>query len=266
MHLSLVGTLTLALLCVALGARAADDKQEKAACVDAHAEAQKVRRAGELRRARELLTRCARESCPAIVQKDCVTWAEEVANALPSVVVVVRDHSGREIADAEVHIDDQRIALDGRAVELDPGEHRLVVQARRERAERRVLLREGERMRRVEFTVGPKPKKPPPPSFEPHPVAWVLMAVASVASAGFVTLAVVGKVKENELNECAPQCVNEAGDPALDDVRTMRQLYLGADISLGISVAAAVALAGYFIVDTQFSATTSGARGVVFAF
>jgi hypothetical protein len=266
MHLSLAGTLALAVLGVAVGARA-DDKEEKAACVDAHAEGQKMRRAGKLRPARESFERCARESCPAIVQKDCVTWAEEVADALPSILVVVRDRRGREIAEAEVHIDDQPIALDGRAVELDPGEHRLVVQARGERAERRVLLREGERMRRIEFTVGPKPRKPPPPpGFEPHPVAWVLMAVASVASAGFVTLAVVGKVKESELRGCAPLCVNDAGEPALDEVRTMRQLYLGADISLGISMAAAVALAGYFIVDTQFSATTSGGRGVVFAF
>ena len=187
---------------------------------------------------------------PRIVQRDCVAWAEEVVAALPTIVVVVRAPRGREIADADVRIDGKRIALDGRAVRLDPGEHRLVARAGGERAERRLLLREGERMRRVVITLGRPEPEPEPPGFEPHAVAWVLTAAASLATAGFVTLAVVGKTREAELERCAPVC-------ELDDVKVMRQLYLGADISLGIAIAAAVALGSYFAVDTQLTQSSS---------
>jgi hypothetical protein len=101
----------------------------------------------------------------------------------------------------------------------------------------------------VEIVLG-KPE-PAPVGFEPHPVAWVLTATASLATAGFVTLAVVGKTKQDELDECVGHC-------DIEDVRVMRQLYLGADISLGVAVAAAVALAGYFAVDTQLSPREAG--------
>ena len=77
-------------LLVALGASAtlattaalADDK---AACLSASQQAQNLRDAHKLVEARAQLRVCARKECPAVVQRDCLTWLGEVERSLPTV-------------------------------------------------------------------------------------------------------------------------------------------------------------------------------------
>jgi hypothetical protein len=241
--------------------------QRKDTCVDAHAEAQELRRRGQLRAARERLDVCAREKCPALVRKDCGAWLPEVEAATPSLILEVRDAAGRDTSEVEVLVDGERVAerLDGRAIEVDPGDHVVVVRAADGKLiEQRVSVREGERMRRVTASFEPPapPKAPPlrvpppataadrsPPRGGVSPWAWVLGGVAVVGAGGFVTFAALGRAKQDELDDCRPTCV-------LDDVDLMRRDYLVADISLGVGVLAAAG-ALYLILAASPPAKTS---------
>src|SRR5262249_4856661 len=100
--------------------------QEKSACLEAHAAAQQLRKAGRLRGARQELAICTAPSCPPLVSSDCTTWPAEVASEQPSVVISARDRTGRDTFAVRVEIDGELVAmaLDGRPIDVDPGEHR----------------------------------------------------------------------------------------------------------------------------------------------
>src|ERR1700722_13856200 len=68
----------------------------RATCIDAHAQAQVLRRDGKLRAAREQLVLCATPDCPRLVSDDCTTWLNEIGNEMPSVVIAARQ-AGHEI-------------------------------------------------------------------------------------------------------------------------------------------------------------------------
>src|SRR5258706_11127444 len=88
----------------ALGSNAhADDV--KNACASASETAQQLRIDGKLRAAHEQLTACSRPICPAIVKRDCDAWLSEVEAILPSIVLVARDETGRDLVDVRVLLD-----------------------------------------------------------------------------------------------------------------------------------------------------------------
>ncbi|MEO6420602.1 MAG: hypothetical protein ABIP39_14405, partial [Polyangiaceae bacterium] len=68
-------------------------------CVNAAEQAQRLRRDGHLRSARESLVACARETCPGPVRVDCKQWLGEVDADLPSIVVRALEDDGRAITD-----------------------------------------------------------------------------------------------------------------------------------------------------------------------
>jgi hypothetical protein len=253
-------------LAVQLGAPAAR-AQDKSACVAAHEAAQEQRRAGSMRAARTSLDVCARESCPALVRRDCAGWLDEVAAATPSIIVEVRDVAGRETLDVVLLVDGEQVAerLDGRAIDIDPGEHTVGVRARDGKVlEEKVVLREGERRRRVALTFAP-PAAPPtlpvapspaplPPSPSPSPWAWVLGGVALAGAGSFATFAVLGRGEQDDLELCRPDCDPGALDP-------MRRDYLVADISLVVAVLAAAGSTVLFL-STPGPAAPPAARAV----
>jgi hypothetical protein len=101
------------------------------ACLADHEASQRARDEGQLLRARETLQRCAVDTCPQLVRRDCLNWLADVDSALPSIAVSVIVAGKRKDPDA-FWIDDEAIEIAdlGTAIELDPGVHRFRARAR----------------------------------------------------------------------------------------------------------------------------------------
>ena len=185
------------------------------------------------------LTHCGSSVCPAAVRDDCARWFAEVQAATPSLVVSFTDADGTERGDVSVAIDGETRAatLDGRALPVDPGAHRVLVStARGERFSTSVLVREGEHDRRIDVQAPPRtPAAPPRPV---PPLAWGLggVGLAGLATWGGFGLAALYAHPglESTLSRCKPSCSSS-------DVSTVRTRFAVADIAAGVGV---VSLAG----------------------
>jgi hypothetical protein len=126
-------------------------------CVDAYEKSQVLMKPqpdqSTLLPAREALRTCMRSGCKDWMIADCSQWSSEVEARIPTVVFSARDTSGRDLAELVVTtVDNTSVAsrLDGRAIDLEPGEHVFVfVAPSGARVEKRVLVREGEKNRAV---------------------------------------------------------------------------------------------------------------------
>lgn len=194
----------IVLAATSLAAADPSPSPSKDVCVAAYVDAQHARRDGALRKAREKLVMCAQPECPPMLQNDCSPWLAEVDKLIPSVVFVVHDASGGDLVDVTVALDGAPLVarLVGRAVDVDPGDHVFRFEAAgMQPVELRVLVREGEKARRLDVTLGAAAAGPPPPptprpsSSTAHtrrpltPTCWVALAVGA---AGITTSAVVG--------------------------------------------------------------------------
>lgn len=119
---SLVPAMSLVGLLWAANTFAHDDAK---ACADAAERAQMLKEKGHYTATRAELSTCLREGCPAFIRDDCRAWMEEVTHAQPMVVFSVHDERGGDLVDVRVRVDGAtlREKLDGRSVEVDPGEH-----------------------------------------------------------------------------------------------------------------------------------------------
>ena len=227
----------------------ADDRD---ACFEAAERSQLLTKAGKLRAARPHLLTCAREQCPSQMRKDCVRWLADVDASLASVVLEAKDARGTLLTDVRVEIDGEPLAerLDGRPIEIDPGEHTFTfVGDGAVRVEERVVIPAAERARRVSVVFGAReatsaPQAAPAPA--PSPVATSsessIPIVAYVIGGGAIALAgagtyfaVSGLQREDELrSSCATRCDEDAVDG-------LRQRYLVADVLFGLAAVAAVA-------------------------
>jgi hypothetical protein len=254
-----------ALLALGLWSAPALADDAKQACVTAHSSSQELRKASKLKEASEQLVACARPECPGAVRADCAKWLGEVQAEVPSLVVVATDANGSDVADVRVLVDGGVVAseLNGQPIAVNPGKHTL----RFERdganpVERQVLIRVGERNRRVEVQFSPRlagggPEPRPevddtasaPTSGGVPAATFILGGVGVLGLAGFTYFALDGRKKEDDLAACKPDCPS-------DDVSSVRTSYLLGDVSLGVGV---VALAGaaYFL----FSAPQKPATG-----
>jgi len=219
---------------------------ERAVCIEAHRSSQVERKESRLLAAREQLLVCAQESCPGAIRSDCAGWLDEVGREIPSIVVRAVGDDG-DITDVGLQVDVRllRDSLDGRAVELDPGAHTVVLL--RDGAalqERTVLLGAGERNRLLEFDLRspappierPAPTTPQPPVTRQGPVplgAWISGGAAVVATAAGVSLFSVGFAERLALAEqCAPFCKDEATLP-------VRLKYAAADAAFAVAIVSA---------------------------
>jgi hypothetical protein len=143
-----------------------------AQCLSAAERAQELRNAGKLRATKEQLAVCTSRSCPASVRSDCARWYEEVERAMPTVVLGARDWQGHDRNDVKVSVDGSPLvsSLDGRAVAVDTGTHVLRFEAADVApVEQSVVLREGDKDRRVEVRFGPPVAHSAPTTETPAP-------------------------------------------------------------------------------------------------
>jgi hypothetical protein len=238
------------------GARADERTDAKLACASAAEDAEQLRIDGRLLAARDRLLQCARPECPATVRSDCATWMNQVAAAIPSITLAVRDRSGRDVLDAQVSIDGATVAhaLDGKPLDLDPGTHAIRVQASGAVAERTVLVRQGEQGRPVTVVLdapppspsapGAPPETPPPPvgatsGLHPSAWTWVLggLGVVAVGVGAYLELSVNSDAAGLQAT-CGHSCSHGQVDPLV-----LKQQVLG-PIAFGVG-AVALGLATY---------------------
>lgn len=222
----------LAALATALPSVAQPSKEE---CLDAYRVNQRLRHDGKLIEARQMLLVCARDPCPPALQKDCVDWLHELDDRLPSIVVGATDAHG-DVQDVTVSIDGARFAtrLDGRAIDVDPGPHHFKLEHRNDAPiERDLVVREGEKARRLDVRFGPVALVTTDnvvPRFH-RPVRAPVIAVGLVGIASLATAAgfgIAGLSLRSNLDDCKPNC----SDVRLSPVRTD---FLVADVTGAIS-------------------------------
>ena len=231
------------------------------ACVTSHASGQREAKAGRLRLAGQLFTACGSDSaCPEQLRAECTELLEKTRAATPTVILSVLDERGGDVSAVKVFSTDELIAdgLDGRALALDPGKHRLrFVLPWGDVLSSDVLIREGEQNRLIQVRIEPKAPKeqavaPPPkaptapapapaqpPTLQPAspPVAaWVATGVAVAGAGVFGTFAFLGSRQKADLDACAPACPRSL-EGTRDKLKTS---YLIADIGLGAAAVSSV--------------------------
>jgi hypothetical protein len=239
---------------------------DKAACIDAHAEGQKLVLAGRLREARARFTTCGASSCPQVLQKECSEYLAETDAKQPTIVVAAKDE-GSDTASVVVYCDGAKVAdkLTGTPMPVDPGEHEMRFVLPDGRAvERHLVLREREKdvVVNIAFAARPSPLQlalPPAPQRSRSLVPAYVTGGIGLASLGVsIGFDVAAWSQGNELKQtCAPDCSH-------DKVASMQLKGAVADITLGVAVLAAAATV--WIVATRGHATsapssaTAGAR------
>jgi hypothetical protein len=219
------------------------EASDKSACLDAHAEAQRLRRAGHVKAARASLIACSAASCPPLVSRDCTTWVSELEAEQPTVIISSHDEAGRDVGAVRVTVDDALLTsqLDGRPLEVDPGEHVFRGQfPDGQVAESRIILRAAEKDRAVTLDhPRPKPAVTPaltvsaaPPRKGPPVAAFVLGGLGVAALGSFAYFGLRGRGDESHYDSTCRPNSSEA------DLDGLRRSYLVADISLGIAVLA----------------------------
>ena len=176
-------------------------------------------------------------------------WQQELQQITPSLVFAAT-LDGQDHSDVKVSMEGRVIAphLDGRAVELNPGEYELTFESATGQAiVRRITVREGEKARLVSVAFvspgatqlvesrAPEPLPlPPVPAERPVPaIAYALGGLAVVASASWIYFGTSALSKERDAGEqCAPFCSTDR----TDDIR--RRMW-AADVSAAVAVTAA---------------------------
>ncbi len=236
---------------------------EKTLCIESHATAQELRDRREFVAARTELVLCAAKSCPKAVREDCSRMLAALDSRLPTVVFYVRTGQGDDLSEARVSVDGDLVQsrLDGSAVPINPGPRLVTFElADGTRVEKRVVVREGERLRSVgidlEKQVKDEPSSDRDVDAEPGPgVGPYLLAGVGVAGvASFTLFALQARSKEQDLAACSPSC----GPERRGDYDEMRRNYLIGDVSLGIGVVALVG-ATYWFLSYQRPGTSTGA-------
>jgi hypothetical protein len=259
--------LALALALGALPRSAAADEDPKQACIAAYTDGQRARKRAALKEAHEKLLVCARDPCPQVLRPECLQWLSDVEQRLPSVVLEARDAEGHDLSAVRVTIDGTLATdkLDGKAIDLDPGEHALHFEAEGGRtADEKIVLAEGEKRRRVSAVLGGAPKVslripktvPPPQPQRPQGVTWPVIglgALGALGLGGFAFFGLSGTSKQSELDaSCRPAC-------APSQVDEVRHTYLAADISLLVGVAAIGAAVVFYLTQSHPQPASSSA-------
>ena len=261
---------------VAVGASIAAPSPARAddsSCIQSYEQTQTLRRAGKLREARSEAAKCASESCPAVLVRDCTKWLAELDQSIPTVVFDVKSAAGEELTNVRVMVDEKLLLeqLDGKSVALDVGPHTFRFESTDGKglpAEQTTVIHEGTKNRTIAVTLASPGAVSPVRASPSRPVpitSWVFGG-AALASLGVGTVfALRGSSKESDLEACKPAC----GAAAVNDVSTT---YALADVLLTAGVVSAIAAVAIFVtrpeVPPQAAATASlvRRRGLPFEF
>jgi hypothetical protein len=266
--------LLASLLCARLlwPAEARADEESKKTCAAAFTSAQRLMRSGSLLEARKKLVLCGGPQCPAVMQPDCQQWLASVENSIPTVVFQVSASTGVPPQEVRLALDGgDAVALDGRALSLDPGPHSATFTADGFRpVTKPFALSEGTKLQREMVSMEalpPAPRieivpKPAPPLAPPEsksrltlPIIFALSGTV-LASAGAVYFGVNARRDDRDLESCYGNCTQ----PQVD--RVQRE-YLWTNISIGVAAAGlATAVVLWLVQRRSTPPSTNSASGV----
>jgi hypothetical protein len=233
---------------VAAAAAAGKDTSNRS-CIEAYERVQTLRDQGALGDARAAAIACSADSCPKVLAKECATWLDQIAQSQPTVVLGATAPDGKDLTNVRVTVDGKSLAteLGARALPIDPGAHKLRFESDEHGAiELDVVVREGEKNRRIVAAFMPKPEATPPRdptapsrSDEGLPLGFWIVGGLGVAGVGVgATFEVLGLLQAGELDACKPSCDRS-------EVDAMSMKLLVGDIAVG---AGATALVGALII------------------
>jgi hypothetical protein len=235
-------------------------------CAAAYEETQVAMRRSHLVRARESLQTCLDEACPTVLRLDCAGWLKEVEARTPSVVIECTA-DGVSVRDVRLFVDGELRAsgIDGKAMELDPGNHVFRIEApNAPPVSLNTIVREGEKLKvvRIELPskkesvfrrggeLTPAQSAPAKEAMTPRrPVPWTVYATAGIS----------GSADKRDLEPCKPEC----SAAQLSDVRAQ---FIVADVLLGVTVIALGTATYLFLTRPTFfvpAARTSAALALV---
>ena len=242
------------------------------ACTAAYQEAQELERDSRLRDAEKSWLACAKPTCGSFLHHECTFRHTQVEGDIPSVIPVITDASGGPVADAQVAMDGQLLTgrIDGRAVAVDPGVHEFVFKnGHGQLAREKVVISQGQRNRLISVSLRPpsepipaeapvappvvadaealaptglghaaetRDEAPPRRSSDGRVAPYLLGTVGVAGVAGFGLLTYWGRKDNEQLAACSPHC-------PVASVDHVRKVYLGANVALGVGIAALVGAA-----------------------
>jgi hypothetical protein len=240
---------------------AADAKQ----CVQQNNNAAELRGKHQMLAARDAYRACVAETeCPAVVRSECDAALTDIRTSIPTLLVAVLDDQGHDLPGATLVVDGHPVAIDGSALEVDPGRHELTASRGTWVSHLQVMAIENDGNRRIGMVLrapeavredaAASPVIAPRRSNAP---AYLLSGFAAVGAASFGYFASSGHSDLRHLDQCRPYC--EAAD-----VNSVRAKYLAADISLGVSLLA-LAGAGYWLFSAPHQAAVAKEQPLSFA-
>jgi hypothetical protein len=229
----------------------------KQQCVAANDAAQDYRQQGKLHAAREKLALCVSQSCPGPVREDCAQRLEELDRVTPTVVLEAIDAAGNDLSAVRVTLDGQPLAdkIDGAAIAVDPGEHHLVFETEGQPSvEKTVVLREGEKGRRIRAVLGgtaeprstreaAKPEAPEAPS-DGSGQRTVGLVLAGAGVVGVVIGSVFGLAAKSTYDQASQACRDGTGPCLGADVGHSNDAHSQAAVSTGAFVVGGALIAG----------------------
>jgi hypothetical protein len=131
-----------------------NDVKECIASVD---RGQDERDHGKLIEAQEAFGVCSRSVCPKEIRSTCSTLLQSVQARVPSIIVVAKGPKGEDITSGTLTLDgkDASSALQGKAIPVNPGPHKLRMEAAGQVGEMDFVAREGQKSRAVEIALKP---------------------------------------------------------------------------------------------------------------
>ena len=240
-------------------------------CISAYEQTQTLRKDGKPLASKAQAAICSRESCPALLTKDCTKWLAELDALVPTVVLEPRTPAGALRTDVRVKLDGAPLneKIDGKPVSLEPGAHTFVFEADGAApVERALVLKEGEKNKKVIVTLAAAaPTAETKSADRPVPLGvWLFGGATVVALATSAVFAIDGLGKKSDLDQCKPHCAGS-------DVDAMSSSFTFADVALGAGVMAGAAAVYLFLTrpsaessaPAPASAASAGARTTPFA-
>jgi hypothetical protein len=239
-----LAALPLLLPVLAMTPRTALAQTSPEARCEAVQQTESMRAAGQYRAARALLLECVNAQCGGDVRRRCAVTLQKLEAVTPSIVVRAQLANGDDVTDVAVSLGDEPLAssLDGVAIAVDPGEHRLVLQRPGHAPVSQVVtIREGEKFRAVDVMLEPSSRASGAAGGSPAAAAadfdgrlaagGTLIGVGVIGLASFTWLGLKARSDESDLKLCKPFCSKAQGDSVL-------ARYWMANISAGVGVLA----------------------------
>jgi hypothetical protein len=296
-----IGVVAAAVVLHARAGYGAPVKDVGHSCVAAYKSAVKAEQASHLREAQKSFASCARAVCGALVRRECLLRYDQLASDIPSVVPVVTDVTGDPILDVKVTMDGEVLTtkIDGRAVPVDPGLHEFGFSTGTGSSTQKIVILQGQRNRPIAINLGlpgsgqknaqrvaVAAPVAAPSAVEPEAVVageaasarqrsldvadepgsvrrrsggrsvapYIATGIGLAGLGSYALLTYWGRKDNDMLVKCKPDCLQTSVDH-------VHRLYLAANISLGVGVAALGAATWLFLRSgSKTEQASSGSR------